>query len=568
MKTPGLPGRLLPGLTVLRHYERPWLRGDVLAGLAVTAYLVPQVIAYAGLAGLPPVAGLWAILAPLALYALFGSSRNLSVGPESTTALMTAAVIAPLAGGDPVRHAALAAGLAVMVGLLCLAAFVARLGFVADLLSKPILVGYLAGVAVTMIVGQLGKLTGVPVAGDGIPAELASFGRNLGQLHPGTVLLATVVLGALLLGQWRFPGVPTPLLAVLAATGAVVMFDLQQHGIVVVGAVPQGLPTPALPDLGDLGQLLLPAVGILVVGYTDTVLTARAFADRSGHPVDANQELLALGVANIGAGVLRGFPISSSGSRTALGVAAGSRTQVYSLVALGGVGAVLLFAGPLLAHFPTAALGAIVVYAATRLIDVAGFRRLFRFRRSEFLLALAALAGVLVFDILYGVLLAIGLSVAEMLHRVARPHDAVQGFVPGLAGMHDIDDYPRATTVPGLLVYRYDSPLFFANAENFLRRALDTVSRQPGPVAWFVLNVEANVEVDSTGLEAVEALRAELTHRGIVFALARAKQDLLAALGAYGLTATIGPDRIFPTLPTAVAAYREWRQSQVDAGER
>lgn len=568
MKRPGLPGRLLPGLTVLRNYERPWLRGDVLAGLAVTAYLVPQVIAYAGLAGLPPVAGLWAILAPLALYALFGSSRNLSVGPESTTALMTAAVVAPLAGGDPVRHAALAAGLAVMVGLLCMAAFVARLGFVADLLSKPILVGYLAGVAVTMIFGQLGKLTGVSVAGDGIPAELASFGRNLGQLHPGTVLLATAVLGSLLLGQRRFPGFPTPLLTVLLATGAVLVFDLQQHGIVVVGAVPQGLPTPALPELGDLGQLLLPAVGVLVVGYTDTVLTARAFADRSGHPVDANQELLALGVANLGAGVLRGFPISSSGSRTALGVATGSRTQVYSLVALGGVGAVLLFAGPLLAHFPTAALGAIVVYAATRLIDVAGFRRLFRFRRSEFLLALAALAGVLVFDILYGVLLAIGLSVAEMLHRVARPHDAVQGFVPGLAGMHDIDDYPRATTVPGLLVYRYDSPLFFANAQDFLRRALDTVTRQPDPVAWFVLNVEANVEVDSTGLDAVEALRAELTHRGIVFALARAKQDLLAALGAYSLTETIGPDRIYPTLPTAVAAYREWRQTQVDSGER
>jgi SulP family sulfate permease len=375
------------------------------------------------------------------------------------------------------------------------------------------------------------------------------------------------VLSALLLGQWRLPGLPTPLLAVLLATGAVVLFNLQRHGIVVVGSVPQGLPTPALPDLGDLGQLLLPAVGVLVVGYTDTVLTARAFADRSGHPVDANQELLALGVANLGAGVLRGFPISSSGSRTALGVATGSRTQVYSLVALGGVVAVLMFAGPMLAHFPTAALGAIVVYAATRLIDVSGFRRLFRFRRSEFLLALAALAGVLVFDILYGVLLAVGLSVAELLHRVARPHDAVQGFVPGLAGMHDIDDYPMATTVPGLLVYRYDSPLFFANAQDFLRRALDAATGQREPVAWFVLNVEANVEVDSTGLDAVEALRTELTHRGVVFALARAKQDLLAALNTYGLTTAIGQDRVFPTLPTAVAAYREWRQTHSDSGE-
>ncbi|HYN92640.1 MAG TPA: SulP family inorganic anion transporter, partial [Pilimelia sp.] len=279
------------------------------------------------------------------------------------------------------------------------------------------------------------------------------------------------------------------------------------------------------------------------------------------YPVDANQELLALGAANIGAGLLRGFPISSSGSRTALGVAAGARTQAYSLVALAGVVAVLLFAGPLLARFPTAALGAIIVYAATRLFDLNGFRRLAAFRRSELVLALAALAGVLVFDILYGVLLAIGLSVAEMLHRVARPHDAVQGFVPGLAGMHDIDDYPQASTVPGLLVYRYDSPLFFANAEDFRRRALAAVADRTEPVAWFVLNVEANVEVDMTGLDALENLRAELTGRGVVFALARVKQDLLVALDAYGLTDTVGSERIFPTLPTAVAAYRDWLQA-------
>ncbi|HEV8565823.1 MAG TPA: sulfate permease [Actinoplanes sp.] len=558
--------RLLPGLALLRGYERSWLRGDVLAGLTVAAYLVPQVMAYADLAGLPPVTGLWAIMAPLALYVLLGSSRHLSIGPESTTALMTAAVVAPLAGGDQARYAALAAALAVMVGLLCLVAFAARLGFVADLLSKPILVGYLAGVAVTMIVGQLGKLTGVPVAGDNIGAELFSFATHFLQTQPGTALFGAAVLGLLFLGQWRFPRLPTPLLAVLLATIAVVVFDLQRHGIAVIGAVPRGLPTPALPGVGDLRHLLLPAVGVLVVGYTDMVLTARAFAARGGHPVDANQELLALGAANLGAGLLRGFPISSSASRTALGVAAGGRTQVYSLVTLVCVVAVLLFAGPMLALFPTAALAAIVVYAATRLIDIAGFRRLAAFRRSELLLALAALAGVLVFHILYGVLLALGLSVAEMLHRVARPHDAVQGFVPGLAGMHDIDDYPQATTVPGLLVYRYDSPLFFANAEDFRRRALAAVENQREPVVWFVLNVEANVEVDSTGLDALEDLRAELVDRGVVFALARVKQDLLAALDAYGLTATIGPDRVFPTLPTAVAAYRDRRRADRGPG--
>jgi high affinity sulfate transporter 1 len=552
-------GRLLPGLAALHGYRRSWLRGDVVAGLTVAAYLVPQVMAYAGLAGLPPVTGLWAILAPLALYVLLGSSRHLSIGPESTTALMTAAAIAPLAGGDPGRYAALAAALAVVVGVLCLIAFAARLGFVADLLSTPVLVGYMAGVAVTMIVGQLEELTGVPVSGDSIPAEIASFVRNLPQIHPETAVFAALLLVLLFVGHWRYPRLPISLVAVVLATTAVVLFDLQRYGIAVVGAVPSGLPSPALPDLGDLNDLLLPAVGVLVVGYTDTVLTARAFAVRGGRPVDANQEFLALGAANIGAGLLRGFPVSSSGSRTALAVAGGARTQVYSLVALAGVVAVLLFAGPILARFPEVALGAIVVFAAVRLIDVPEFRRLVAFRRSEALLALVALAGVLVFDILYGVLLAVALSVAEMLRRVARPHDAVQGFVPGLAGMHDVDDYPDATTEPGLVVYRYDSPLFFANAENFRRRALAAVAEQPVPVTWFVLNAEASVEVDSTGLAALDELRAELTGRGIVFALARVKQDLFDALDAYGLIAAIGPDRIFPTLPTAVAAFRERR---------
>jgi len=548
----------VPGLVVLRSYRRSWLRGDLLAGLTVAAYLVPQVMAYAGLAGLPPVTGLWAILAPLALYAVFGSSRQLSIGPESTTSLMTAAAVAPLAAGDPGRYAGLAAALAVVVGVLCLVAFAARLGFVADLLSRPILVGYMAGVAVTMIAGQLGKLTGVRVEGDGIPAELASFARHIAGADPATVLLGLAALALLFLGRWRVPQLPVPLFVVLLATLAVVVFDLQRYGVAVVGDVPSGLPTPALPDVGDLSGLLLPAVGVLVVGYTDTVLTARAFAVGTGDPVDANQELLALGTANIGAGLLRGFPVSSSGSRTALAVAGGARTQMYSFVTLAFVAAVLLFAGPMLALFPSAALGALVVYAAVRLVDVAGFRKLAAFRRTEVLLALAALAGVVVLDILTGVLLAVGLSVAEMLHRVARPHDAVQGFVPDLAGMHDIDDYPSATTVPGLLVYRYDSPLFFANAENFRRRALDAVATQAEPVRWFVLNVEANVEVDSTGLEALEALRAELTARGIEFALARVKQDLLDALTAYGITEAVGRDRVFPTLPTAVAAYQTW----------
>ncbi|MEU0568535.1 sulfate permease [Nonomuraea sp. NPDC005983] len=545
----------------LTRYRRAWLRGDVLAGLTVAAYLVPQVMAYATVAGLPPVTGLWAVLMPLALYPVLGSSRQLSVGPESTTALMTAVVVGPLAAGAPHRYAALAAGLAVVVGLLCLLCRLLRLGFVADLLSRPILVGYLAGVAVIMIVGQLGKITGVPVSGEGVGAELASFVRGLSGVHLWTVLLSAAVLALLFLAQWRLPRFPAPLLAVLLATACVTLFGLERYGIKVVGPVPSGLPAPALPALADLRNLLLPALGVLLVGYTDNMLTARAFAAKHSQTIDANQELLALGAANVGAGLFQGFPVSSSGSRAALADAAGARTQLYSLVCLAGVVAVLLFAGPLLADFPTAALGALVVFAAIQLIDVTAFRRLASFRRSELLLALAALAGVLAFDILYGVLLAVGLSVVEMLARVARPHDAILGIVPGLAGMHDVDDYPQARTVPGLVVYRYDSPLFFANAQNFLRRALAAVDQQKEPVSWFVLNAEANVEVDITALDAVESLRAELARRGIVFAMARVKQDLRTSLDAFGLTEAIGEDLLFPTLPTAVAAYERSKAS-------
>jgi high affinity sulfate transporter 1 len=494
----------------------------------------------------------------LAIYALLGSSPQLSVGPESTTALMAATVVAPLAAGDPARYAALAAALAVIVGLLALGAWLLRLGFVADLLSHPILVGYMAGVAVIMIVGQLEKVSGVPVDGDTLFAEVSSFVRGLDDMRPGTLAISLATLAFLFTVQWRFPRLPGPLLAVLLATAAVAFFDLQESGIAVVGDVPAAFPTPALPPIADMAELLLPAAGVLLVGYTDVVLTARAFAIKGGHDVDPNQELLALGTANIGAGLFRGFPVSSSASRTAIGAAAGSRTQVYSLVALAAVICVLLFLRPVLASFPMAALGALVIFAAVRLIDVAGFRRLASFRRSELILAISALVGVLAFDILYGILVAIALSVADVLARVARPHDAVLGRVSGLAGMHDVDDYPNARTIPGLVVYRYDSPLFFANAQDFKRRALAAAEEFDGDLKWFVLNAEANVEVDITALDALEELREELTRRGVVFAMARVKQDLLEQLDAYSLVQRIGQDRIFPTLPTAVEAYERW----------
>ncbi|GAA0927518.1 SulP family inorganic anion transporter [Kribbella koreensis] len=537
---------------------RGGLRADLIAGVTVAAYLVPQAMAYAQLAGLPPVAGLWAVLGPLAVYAVLGTSRLLSVGPESTTALMTAATLGALATGDPSRYAALAAALAMLVGVICIVAWLLHLGFLADLLSKPVLVGYLAGIAVIMIAGQLGRMTGSKVSGESPAAQLSSAVRQIGSWHPATLVLSLSVLVLLLAAARWAPRLPAPLLVMVLAAVVAAVAGLGDHGVALIGNVPSGLPVPTLPAItaDDLRLLILPAVGVALVGYTDTVLTGRAFASQGHERVDADQELLALGIANLTAGGLRGFPVSSSGSRTAVAAAAGAKSQVYSLVALAMVIATLLFAGPLLETFPTGALGALVVYAAVRLVDVGEFRRFARFRRSELILALATCVGVVALDVLYGVLVAVALSVLDLFRRVARPHDGILGIAPGVPGMHDVDDYPTARPVPGLVVYRYDSPLFFANAENFHRRALAAVDAAPEPVRWLLLNAEANVEIDITAIDALDSLREELTARGIVLALARVKQELRDDLEAAGFLDRLGPGRIFLTLPTAIEAFR------------
>ncbi|MBY5162029.1 SulP family inorganic anion transporter [Salsipaludibacter albus] len=552
----------------MRDDDRTWLRGDVVAGITVAAYAVPQVMAYAELAGLPVASGLYALLVPLAIYAVLGSSRQLSVGPESTTALMTAVAIGPLARGDPTRAVALAALLAGLMGLWCLVAWVMRFGVIADLLSHPVLVGYMSGVAITMIVSQLGTLTGADVTGGSVLDRLVSFVGAMDTIDPVTTGLSLAVL-ALLAGISRWwPRAPGSLLVVLGASALVAAAGWADR-LDVVGQIPSGLPLPRVPDVSttDVGMLVWPALGLMMVGYTDNVLTARSFAVRRREEVDANRELAALGVSNLGVALTQGMPISSSGSRTALGDDAGSRTQLYSVVALAAVVATLFLFRPVLATFPLAALGALVVHAAWRLIDRQAFVRLARFRRAEVLLALATTVSVLVLDILVGVVVAVVLSVAELLVRVARPHDAIQGLVPGLAGMHDVDDYPEAETLPGLVVYRYDSPLFFANAADFRRRAIaaiDQVEAVDGPVRWLVLNVEANVEVDSTAVDGLKALRLQLVDRGIVLALARVKQDLAVQLDRAGFLAELGRDRVFPTLPTALDGYRTWLAEQVD----
>jgi sulfate permease, SulP family len=550
------------GFLRLLRYQRRDLRGDAMAAITVTAYLIPQVMAYASLAGVPPQTGLAVIVVTMVIYALIGSSRLLSVGPESTTALMTAAVLAPLALGDATRYIALAATMALLVGLYALLAGVLRIGFIGDLLSRPVLIGYLSGVAVIMIVSQIGKVSGVDVAGQSIIEDVRSFATNLASsgAHLPTVAIGASVTIALLVLTPRFRRIPIPLIVMLAATAVVAIFDLTSEGVQTVGRVSADNLAVGLPSLAsdDLGILLLPALGIFIVGYTDNVLTARAFASRSGQRIHNNQEFLGLGAANIGSSLVGGFPVSSSASRTVIAEASGARTQGYSIIAAALVVVSVLAFSDVISAFPTAALGGVVVYAAIRLIDIAEFRRLWHFRRREFFIAVAAVAGVLVFDILYGVLAAIALSVVELLTRVARPHAAVLGQAEGVAGWHDIDDYPTATQIPGLLVFRYDSPLFFANAEDFSRRcraAIDAADPQP---QWFLLNMEGNTEVDITGLDALEEVRAHCADRGIVMTLDHVKSEVWAQLERHGVGQRIGRQFVFPTHPTAVAAYERW----------
>ena len=546
----------LPGLKQLINYERSWLRGDILAGITVAAYLIPQCMAYGELVGVPPVVGLWAILPPMLIYALFGSSLQLSVGPESTTAVMTATAISPLLLPARSNYAGLATALAVLVGLVCCVGYVARLGFLANLLSKPILIGYMAGVAIIMIAGQLGKISGISIQGDTVFGEIGQFIQNIDQSHGATLVLAGLVLIFLLITQRLFPKAPAPLLAVLMGTVAVALFHLDQQGVAVVGEIPAGLPRFTMPQFStQFPTLLASAFGIAIVGYSDNVLTARSFASRHHYKIDANQELLALGLSNLGTGFMQGFPVSSSGSRTAIADALGSKTQLFSLVAFSVVIAVLQFLRPVLSLFPKAALGAIVIFAALKLIEVPEFIRLYQFRRSEFFLAIITMLSVLVTDILIGVAIAIGLSVIELLSRLAHPHDAIQGNVPNLPGLHDIDDWENATTIPGLVIYRYDAPLCFANAEDFKSRALKAIEAEVAPVEWFILNTEAIVETDITAVDMLEELIDELKTRGITFGMARVKQDLYAQLKRSRLLKKMQPERIYLTLHSAIAGF-------------
>ena len=564
---------LTPGLNYLtKRYSRQWLRADSIAGLAVAAYLIPQVMAYSAIVNVAPVASLWAALAAIVAYVVLGSSRILSSGPESTIALMTGVAIAPLAAQNPDRAVALSATLALIVAGWALLARLLRAGIIAELLSTPLLVGYLAGGAVLMVVGQLGRVTGTSFEGGTIVEEVRGFLGVATDTDWLTLAVAASTLAVILLLRRLGPSLPGPLIAVVLATAASVVFDLESSGVAVVGQVPSGLPVPHLPEVTfeDVKMLLLAGLGITIVGYSDIMLIARGFplAPAEGETAadlrpDPQAELVAMAGVHAMVGVMSGFPVSASGSRTALAIASGARSQVYSLVAALCVVAVLFFAGPLMAPLPWAALGAVVFYAAGKLFSIPQFGRLWRFRRREFMLGVITLVGTVLIGILQGVVLAIALSFLEILYRLARPHEGVLGRVPGVAGMHDVADYPDARTLPGCIFYRYDAPLFFANIDDLRERVdklidIENEAYPDSPLRWFVLNVEANVEIDITAADGLREVAQELAERGVHLGLARVKNDLYQPLERAGVIDVIGKQMLFATLPVAEESYLRW----------
>jgi SulP family sulfate permease len=549
-----------PGLAMLTRYPRPNLRSDLVAGVTVGAVAVPSALAMAELAGLPVVFGLYATFLPLAVYGLLGTSRQQVIGPDSTLAALTAVAVAPLAvvGGepDPARYAALATALALTMGMLLFVAGTLRLGFVADFFGKPVLLGYINGVALIVISSQLGKLLGVDVSVDAFFPIIKEVVSELGDANGATVLLSAGLI-ALAVAVKRFlPAVPPSL--VVLGTGLVVaaLADLEAHDVAVVGMVEGGLPPLAVPNVGagDYVDLLLPATAFSLVAFADLTATVRTFAQKHGYKVDANSELRAIGAANLVGGLTSAFPASSSNSRTAVNDSTGAKTQAAVVVASAVVGIFLLVAMPLIEPLPKAALGVIIVVAAAGLINVGSIWRLRRVRPAETALALVALGGVLVFGVVGGVAAAIALSIGVFLYRAARPHDAVLGRVQDVDGYHDIERWEGAEVVPGLLVYRFDAPLFFVNAEYLHTRVL-ALADAAGELSWIVLNAEAWMYLDATAIDVLRQLHSELQERGIVLCFARLKGRQREIFEETGLTAVIGADRFFPTVRAAVAAF-------------
>ena len=550
--------RWLPILASLRGYGVASFRADLVAGIVLSALMVPAGMGYAEAAGLPAITGLYATVGPLIAYFVVGPSRILVMGPDSALIAPMAATIIPLAGGDAGRSVVLAAALALMVGAICIAAAAARLGFLTDLLSGPVRVGYMNGIALTVIIGQVPKLLGFKVEASDLMGE--SIGIVQGVLD-GRVVLAALLIGAGALGvilglrraSRRFPAV---LVAVVLATLLVTVFGLGDQ-LAVVGVVPRGFAAAGIPavTLADLLALIPGALGIALVAFTDTSVNSRTFNARRGESVDPDHELAALGISNVASGLIGGFPISSSATRTPVAEAAGARTQVTGLVGVGVVVLLLVAVPGLLTNLPSTALGAIVITAALSLFDVAGVRRLLRLRRSEFGLSVVSFLGVAVFGVLPGIGIAVGLSLLDFIRHAWRPHDAVLGRVPNYKGYHDIERHPDARQVPGLLLYRWDAPLFFANADLFRIRARAVVRGVDPPVRWLVVSAEPVTDVDTTAADALDELITDLARAGIELHFAEMKGHVKDRLRSYGVYQRLGDACFHPTVGTAVKAY-------------
>lgn len=541
----------------MRTYRLSWFHSDLIAGATVAAVIVPIGMAYGQLAGLPPVAGIYASMLPLIAYAFLGSSRLLVVGPDASSAALVAAAVAPLAAGSATRYAELAALLAVLAGLLCVIAGIARLGFVANFLSKPILNGYMNGLALTVIASQLPSVLGIPVTVSGFFPQIAQLVTNISHTHLAALGIGVGVFAVIWIVQSFAPRVPGPLVAVAGATLVVAVWHLDAHGVSTIGTIPSGLPTLTVPHASpnDVISLLGGAFGIALLTFSDTILNARSFAARIGDHVHTNQELIGLGVANSLAGLSQGFPVSASGARTAVNEAAGAKTQLANIVAAVVLAFVLLFLTGLFSTFPTAALGAILIVAAIRLVDLDTLRVLAHSDRRELAVALVTLAGVLVVGLLQGIVLAIALALLLLLARAVRPHDAVLGQVKGVDGFQDVEEYPEGNTVPGLIVYRFDAPLFFANAEFFEMRVRTLLAEAQGSVEWFLLDAEAITAIDSTAAQVLQETRRELASQGIALVVARAKHPVREELARFGLIESIGEQRFYPSIRSAVAAF-------------
>ncbi len=553
--------RWLPGLATARAYKPRQLRGDLVAGLAVTALLVPQGMAYAELAGLPAVTGLYTTVLALLAYALFGPSRILVLGPDSALAPMILAAILPLIGadGDPAKAVALASALAILMGLICLVAGFARLGIITEFLSKPLRVGYLNGIAVVVVVSQLPKLFGFSVEADSTLGKLVEFVQGVAAGDTNWYALAIGAACLVVLFAFRFwkPKVPAVLFAFVGGTVAVAALGLTAYGVSVVGPVPSGFPTPALPSFppGDMAELALAAVGMAFITLADTSALSRTFAIKYDQEVDPSQEIVALGTANIAAGFFQGFPVSASSSRTAVAEAAGGRSQLVGVVGAGAIVILLLFAGGLTTYLPQASLAAIVIVAGTSLFDLPAMRWLWKVRRTEFVLCLAALAGVALVGVLQGIVIAIVLSVLAFLHRLWRPYDATLGRVKGRHGYHDIERHPEAEQIPGVVLYRFDAPLFFANAEHFAREVKRHVAQRGEPVQRVIISGEPIVDVDTTGVDVLKDLLADLAAVGTTVGFAEFKGPVRDRLRRYGLEQQIGRQNFHSTLDHAISEY-------------